>query len=215
MTRRLAAFAFALVLAPSLFGSSPGRAETAGYTVGPFRSGMKLADLRAAAWPAGSRLLCHGDSDLPAKLDSPPQGGIVLPPRYADTGLVPCALFAPDADGTWKMSTMDFAGAPATVWVLAVVDKAGSDPLMVQAKLDQPDSAFKATLAFVTGLLGPAQVANQGGSRWLGDSGDVLVGHTSAGGVDTVLTDKRLEKVVSDRIAATLPKKPATPKAAP
>jgi len=214
MTRRLAAFAFALAL--PLFGTSPGRAETAaGYAIGPFRSGMKLAELRAAAWPAGSRLLCRGDTDLPAKLDSPQQGGIVLPPRYADTGLVPCALFAPDADGTWKMTTMDFAGTPATVWVLAVVDTAGSEPLMVQAKLDQPDNSFKATLAFVSGQLGPAQVVNQGGSRWLSDSGDVLVGHTSAGGVSTILTDKHLETLVEQRTAATLPKKPAHHKAAP
>ncbi len=212
MTRRL--FAAAAVLALTLFGASPGRADTAGLEVGPFRPGMPLADLRHAGWPEGARLLCGGDTDLPAKIDSPPEGGIALPPRLTGSGLVPCALFAPGADGTWKFATADFAGTPARVWLLAIAETTGAAPRLVQTKLWQPDAAFDTTRAFVTAHLGPAQSTTPDGSRWTDATTEVLIGHVGTGGTKggilTILTDTRLEALARQRIEAVTPKpKPA------
>lgn len=210
MTRRFAAFA--LVLALPLLAASPGRAGTAGYDIGLVRPGMPLAELRHATWPKGARLLCNGDSDLPAKVDSPPEGGINMPPRLVGSGLIPCALFAPDAGGTWKMTMADFAGAPAGIWVLGVADKPGDEPRLVQAKLWQSGKAFKATVAFVTGRLGPASFATKEGSRWANADGEVIVGHTSKGGIYTIVTDKGLEAEVGKIMDKVLPA--AAPKGA-
>ncbi len=205
MNHRL--FAVAFLLALPLVTAAPARAEPAGYDIGLVRAGMPLAELRHAAWPGGARLLCGGDTDLPAKLDSPPQGGIVLPPRLAKSGLIPCALFAPDAHGTWKMgmASANFAGVPAGVWALAVVEKAGAEPVLFQAKLWQPDRAFKTTVAYVGSRLGRPLFATPSGSRWADDASEVLIGHLSSGGIYTVLTDRRLEPLVRQRMDAALP----------
>ena len=205
MSRRCFAFAAFLVL--FLVGAAvPGQAAAAGFDIGLVRAGMPLAELRHAAWPAGARLLCGGDADLPAKLDSPPQGGIVLPPRLAKSGLIPCALFAPDAKGTWKMARTDFAGAPAGVWALAIAVTPGAEPVVFQAKLWQAESAFKATVAYVTARLGRPEFAAPSGARWTNSTSEALVGHLSSGGIQTTLTDTSLEPQVDRRTSQGLPK---------
>ena len=201
MIRRPLAFAIILalsVLAP-LAQASADPAKAAGFDLGPFRSGMPLDDLRHFGWPAGSRLLCSGDADLPAHLVTPPRDGIMLPPRMAGRGIVLCALFAPDAAGNWSAHAMDFAGAPTQIWLLALADKeAGGAVRLVQAKLWQSEDAFKATVDFLTGRLGPADFANAYGARWAAADSEVIIGHQSTGGISTILTDKRLEAVIRE-----------------
>ncbi len=210
MTRRLSAFAALLAL--TLLGVSPVRAETAGFDLGLFRSGMPLADLRHAAWPAGARLLCSGDSDLPANMVSPPRDGIVLPQRLTDRGVIACALFSPNAEGAWALQTAEFAGGPAGVWVLAIAEKKGAAARLVQAKLFQPEDAFKATVAYVTGRLGPADFVNEHGARWSGVESETIIGHMSSGGISTILTDKRLEALVREQTGEGKPEAKSKPK---
>lgn len=196
MTRRLSALV--MILALSVSTSSPGRAESTGLDLGLLRSGMPLTELRQVSWPAGSRLLCSGDADLPANLVSPPRNGIVPPANLARQGVVLCALFAPDASGAWVPQTVDFAGAPAQIWLLTVAEKKGASPRLVQAKLGQAEDAFKATVDFVAARLGPADFLNTYGARWRTVDSEVIIGHQSTGGISTILTDKRLEAVVRE-----------------
>jgi len=195
MTRRLALPM--LVFALSLLGVSPGIAE--GFDLGLLRAGMPLVELRHAAWPTGSRLLCAGDANLPTTVKSAPGEGIELPPRAAGRGMVPCALFAAGSDGAWTPRMMAFGGIPARIWVLALVEKEGDEPRLVQAKLWQPDDAFAATLAFVTGRLGSPTSANDRGARWSNADSEAIIGHLSAGGIYTILTETHLEAVVRER----------------
>jgi len=204
MPRHLSALA--IILALSLFAAAPGRAETAGFDLGLIRTGMPLAELRHTIWPTGSRLLCSSDADLPANLVSPPREGIVLPERLAKNGVMACALFAANADGAWESKMIEFGGAPARLWVLALAEKAGGEARLVQAKLWQADEAFKTTVAFVTSRLGQGDFVNTHGARWSTDTSEAIIGHQSDGSISTILTDKRLEAQVTQRMGTEKPK---------
>jgi len=194
--------AFATILALSLFAAPPGRAGTSGYDLGLLRTGMPLADLRHAAWPTGSRLLCTGDADLPANLVTPAHERIDLPERLAKSGVVACALFAANAKGVWESKMIEFGGAPARLWVLALAETAGDEAHLVQARLWQAEEAYTNTVSFVTGRLGQGDYANKHGARWSTDTSEAIVGHQSDGGISTILTDKSLEKQVNQRLSS-------------
>ncbi len=199
-------FALMIGLALAVLAPRPGAAETAGYDLGLVRTGMKLEGLRKTAWPAGARLLCNGDTDLPTNIESPTRDGIVLPPRLDGLGIIPCTLFAPTADGTWKLKATEFAGAPAQLWALGVAAKEGGEVRVAQIKLWQSDDALKGTIDFITSRLGPPNSTHDNGANWSNDDCEALIGRLKSGGILVVVTDKRLEAEIRKRIDTAQPK---------
>ena len=195
-------FAAALLLA------APARAEPP-FEIGFLKLGMPLAQLRAEAWPAETKLLCSTDDDLPA-LDDDSRRAITLGPAATGAGIIPCALFGRDKDGSWRQRPIMVGGHPAGFWAMAIVQDSGGPPVVAEAQIRQAKEFFTDTVAYLTERAGPPKDANKYAAHWLSPTAELTVAHASSDAIITFLIDNQLHAVAKARL--TKPSKKNPPK---
>jgi len=204
LSGRFAIFGFAV----ALLLAAPARAEPQ-FEIGFLKLGMPLAQLRAEAWPAETRLLCSTDTDLPT-LDTESRHAISLGPAAAGAGIIPCALFGQDKDGSWHQRPITLGGHPAGFWAMAIVGDDGGPPVLAEAQIRQAKEFFADTVAYLTERSGPPRDANQYAAHWLSPAAELTVAHASSNAIITFLIDNRLNALAKARL--TQPSKKNPPK---
>lgn len=195
LSARLAVFGFFV----ALLCAGTARADDQRFDLGFLKPGMPLAELRAAAWPPGDRILCGEDTDS-VRIEKDSLAQVASRPWLAGTGVMACALFEKTKDGVWRLGTIMLGGNPATFWAMVVAPEAGAPPVLAEARMWQSNESFDSTVATLTGRLGPAGIANQFSAHWINDSYEVSVAHASGKGIITFLIDNRLRTLVTQRM---------------
>jgi len=193
LSGRFAVFGFAV----ALLLAAPARAEPQ-FEIGFLKPGMPLAQLRAEAWPAETRLLCGTDADLPP-LDA--ESRRIITPRLQESGasIIPCALYGKDAGGNWSQRPITLADHPAGFRAVAIIDESGA-PVLVEARIAQNKRYFDDTVAYLTERAGPPKDANQYAAHWLNADSELTVAHGVPDLAITFLIDRKLAALASARL---------------
>jgi len=195
MTRILAAGALLIMLAVSA------AAAEIPYGFAFARPGMTIDELRAAKLPAGHRLLCGGDKDLPASLSDRDRGVITMDPDLVRIGLTRCGVFAKDESGAWTARLLELAGNPANFWMLLITDEAGRQRL-AQINMRQRRESFATTLAVFTQSFGPPTRQDPLSAHWVNSSGEIAIVPSEPAGIYIFIVDNLLYELMTARMGA-------------
>ncbi|CAA7621269.1 hypothetical protein [Magnetospirillum sp. SS-4] len=164
--------------------------------------GMRLNQLRFAALPAGSRLICGRDQDKPAGAE---HAHLMLPGAMASAGIDRCAIFSDDGKGKWVIRPSQLSGIPTEFWFMAIEDEAGSQRIF-QIVARQPKDYFEKTAAFLSDRWGaPVQKAPYF-VRWVNGTQEGQMKEDDEG-VMIFLFDTRLFQLMESRMPKGKPRK--------
>jgi hypothetical protein len=189
----------ALLLAP------PAAAQTtrAPFDIGLAQIGMRLNQLRFAAWPANTRLVCSQDPDKPPGAERTP---LALPPAMVSAGVSRCALFVETVKDQWVPRPVVLAGTATEFWFLAILDEQGTERVF-QMTGRQPIEAFGRTVETLSQRWGAPTQKTAHFVRWLDGTVEAQIADDSEGTL-VFLFDTALHKLLDSR----MPKPPPKPK---
>lgn len=201
---RSLAFALALIAV-----AGPAAAQTAArpFDIGLAQIGMRLNQLRFAAWPANTRLVCSGDPDKPPGAEHTP---LSLPGAMVTARVNRCALFTESTKDRWVPRPVVLAGALTDFWFMAIEDDEGTERIF-QMTGRQPIEAFERTGTALVDRWGPPAQKTPHFIRWVNGSIEAQMADDSEGTV-IFLFDTALQKLLDSRMPHGKPKKPKEPK---
>ena len=197
--RPIALFVLALLLA-----AGPVAAQSSGkpYDIGLAQIGMRLNQLRFAAFPADTRLVCSQDQDKPPGAEHAPLG---LPGAMVTAKVVRCALFTEATPDHWILRQVPLAGTLAEFWFMAITDDNGSDRIF-QMTARQPREAFDKTAAALIERWGQPVLKTPHFIRWVSGSIEAQMADDNEGTV-IFLFDHKLHELLDSRMPKGKPKK--------
>ncbi|MBI3447128.1 MAG: hypothetical protein HY055_17615 [Magnetospirillum sp.] len=163
--------------------------------LGPAQIGMRINQLRYAALPANTRVICGWDEAKPAGVEKTP---LVMPGAMATAKVDRCALFADNGKDVWSPRPTMLAGVPTEFWFLTIEDESGSQRIF-QIVGRQPSDNFDKTAAALTERWGaPVQKASYF-ARWVSGSAEGQMKEDGEG-VMLWLFDTKLHALMESRM---------------
>lgn len=187
-----------------LLTASPAAAQSTGkpYDMGLAQIGMRLNQLRFAAWPADTKLVCSQDQDKPPGAEHAPLG---LPGAMVTAKVSRCALFTEAAKDHWILRLLPLAGTPADFWFMAIEDESGSDRIF-QMTARQSREAFDKTAAALIERWGAPVQKTPHFIRWVSGSVEAQMADDNEGTV-IFLFDNKLHQLLDSRMPKGKPRK--------
>ncbi|MDO8607416.1 MAG: hypothetical protein Q7R40_12840 [Phaeospirillum sp.] len=203
--RQISLFATAMLVMAALAAvGEPAAAQSSArpYDIGLAQIGMRLNQLRFAAWPPDTKLVCSQDQDKPPGAEHAPLG---LPGAMMTARVVRCALFNEVAKDRWVLRQVPLAGTLTEFWFMAIEDEAGSERIF-QMTARQPREAFDKTAAALTERWGAPAQKSPHFIRWVSGSVEAQMADDNEGTV-IFLFDNKLHQLLESRIPKGKPKK--------
>lgn len=156
---RLAALALSLLISlPALAADT-----TRPLDLGQAQLGMRLNQLRFAALPADTKLVCGWDPDKPAGVEKTP---LMMVGAMVTAKVDRCALFRDAGKAGWEPRPVSVGGVPTEMWFLTIEDEAGIQRIFQIVGRQEPDK-FPGTFAFLAERWGPPVQKVPYFVRWL------------------------------------------------
>ena len=193
----LAAFALLLLAEPATAQSSSRPLD-----IGMAQIGMRLNQLRFAAWPPNTKLVCSQDQDKPPGAEHAPLG---LPGAMMTAKVVRCALFTEAAKDQWIVRQVPLAGTLTEFWFMAIADDDGSERIF-QITARQPQEAFPKTSAAMIERWGTPVLKAPHFIRWVNGTAEGQMVDDNEGTV-IFLFDTKLHQLLDSRMPKGKPKK--------
>jgi hypothetical protein len=189
------AFTFVLVAAVLAAGSAAAADKLFGVDIA--KPGMRLAEFRYGAHPAGTKVACSRDPDQLAGVERTP---LALPKAMDKARVQRCALFALGKDGLWAPRPVDLAGTPSESWLMAIEDDDKVERVY-QVYLRQPHDVFPRTIAAFADRFGDPAERDQASARWHTPGFDVTTTQDNDS-VQVFMVDPRLQALMQARMEA-------------
>ncbi|TAN80077.1 MAG: hypothetical protein EPN20_00110 [Magnetospirillum sp.] len=192
------------VVATLLLASGSATAQSSGkpYDIGLAQIGMRLNQLRFAALPANTKLVCSQDRDKPPGAEHAPLG---LPGAMMTARVVRCALFSEVAKDQWVVRQVPLAGTLTEFWFMAIEDESGSERIF-QMTARQPREVFDTTAAALIERWGPPAQKTPHFIRWTSGTVEAQMADDNEGTV-IFLFDHKLHQLLDSRMPRGKPKK--------
>lgn len=193
-----------LLAALILIAARPVAAETPQrpFDIGLAQIGMRLNQLRFAAFPANTRLVCAQDQDRPPGADRTP---LALPAAMIAARVNRCALFTETGKDGWVQRQVVLAGTPADFWFMAIEDESGAERIF-QMTGRQPREAFDKTAAALIERWGPPALKTAHYIRWINGPIEAQMADDNEGTV-LFLVDTKMHQLLDSRMPKPKPKK--------
>jgi len=190
--------ALGLVLA-----SAPALAQSAKpYDIGMAQIGMRLNQLRFAAFPANTKLVCSSDQDKPPGAEHEPLG---LPGAMVAAKVNRCAVFTEAAKDQWTLRPVIVAGTLTDFWFMAIEDESGSERIF-QITARQPREVFDKTAKSLIERWGQPAQNTPHFVRWTQGTVEAQMADDNEGTV-IFLFDTKLHQLLDSRMPHGKPKK--------
>jgi hypothetical protein len=189
---RLAAVLSLLLLAA---GSALAADATRPLDLGQAQLGMRANQLRYAALPADTKLVCGWDAEKPPGVEKTP---LMMVGAMVSAKVDRCALFQDDGRNNWTPRPAQVGGIATELWFLTIEDEAGSQRIF-QIVGRQPPNAFNATAAFLTERWGAPVQKVPYFVRWLNGTNEGQMKEDGEG-VMIWLFDTRLHALMESRM---------------
>jgi len=172
------------------------------FDIGLAQIGMRLNQLRFAAFPANTRLVCAQDQERPPGADRTP---LALPGAMLAARVNRCALFTDAGKDDWVQRQVVLAGTPTDFWFMAIEDENGSERIF-QMTGRQPREAFDKTAAALIERWGPPALKTAHYIRWINGSVEAQMADDNEGTV-LFLMDTKMHQLLDSRMPKPKPKK--------
>ncbi|CCG42608.1 hypothetical protein [Magnetospirillum molischianum] len=172
------------------------------FDIGLAQIGMRLNQLRFAAFPANTRLVCSQDQERPNGADRTP---LALPSAMVAARVNRCALFTDAGKDNWVQRQVILAGAPTDFWFMAIEDETGAERIF-QMTGRQPREAFDKTAAALIERWGPPALKTPHYIRWINGSIEAQMADDNEGTV-LFLMDTKMHQLLDSRLPKPKPKK--------
>lgn len=183
--------------------AGPVGADTARpYDIGLAQIGMRLNQLRFAAFPANTKLVCASDQEKPPGAEHAPLG---LPGAMLTAKVNRCALFSEVTKDQWALRPVVVAGTLTDFWFLAIVDDDNSERIF-QITARQPREMFDKTAKALVERWGPPVQTSPHFVRWVSGSVEAQLLDDNEGTV-IFLMDTKLHQLLDSRMPHGKPKK--------
>jgi hypothetical protein len=148
--RRLACLLMALLTSLPAWAAD----TTRPLELGPAQIGMRINQLRYAALPVNTKVICGWDPDKPPGVEKTP---LMMVGAMVTAKVDRCAIFQDDGNNNWSPRPAQVGGVATDLWFMTIEDEAGSQRIF-QIVGRQAPNTFNATAAFLTERWGaPAQ----------------------------------------------------------
>jgi hypothetical protein len=164
--------------------------------------GMRLNQLRFAALPANSKLVCGRDQDKPQGAE---HTHLILPGAMMSAAVDRCAVFADDGKGKWTVRPVQLSGVPTEFWFMAIEDEGGIQRIF-QIVARQPKDYFEKTAAFLSERWGAPAQKTPYFVRWQNGTQEGQMKEDDEG-VMIFLFDTKLFQLMETRMPKGKPKK--------
>lgn len=155
---------FACLLVALLFSLPAFAADTTRpLELGPAQIGMRINQLRYAALPANTKLVCGWDPEKPPGVEKTP---LMMVGAMVTAKVDRCALFQDDGNNNWSPRPAQVGGVATDLWFLTIEDEAGSQRIF-QIVGRQAPNVFNATTAFLSDRWGAPVQKTPYFVRWL------------------------------------------------
>jgi len=193
-----------LLLAVTLgLAAGSAAAQSAGrpYDIGLAQIGMRLNQLRFAAFPPDTRLVCSQDQDKPPGAEHAP---LALPGAMVTAKVVRCALFTEAAKDNWILRQVPLAGTLTEFWFMAIEDDSGSERIF-QMTARQPRDVFDKTAAALIERWGQPVLKTPHFIRWVSGTVEAQMADDNEGTV-IFLFDTKLHQLLDSRMPKGKPR---------
>ncbi|MGE5503446.1 MAG: hypothetical protein ACM31L_03395 [Actinomycetota bacterium] len=186
----------ALVAAAAMAAGAAAAADKI-FGVDVAKPGVRLAEFRYGAHPAGTKVVCSGDPDQPAGVERTP---LTLPKSMDKAKVSRCALFALGKDGLWTPRPVELVGTPSESWLMAIEDDDRVERVY-QVYLRQPHDVFSRTVAAFVERFGDPAERDQANARWRTPAFDVMATQDKDS-VQVFMVEPRLQALMQARMEA-------------
>ncbi len=195
---------FLLFVAALLLTAGGAAAQSSGkpYDIGLAQIGMRLNQLRFAAFPANTKLVCSQDQDKPPGAEHAPLG---LPGAMVTAKVARCALFTEAAKDQWILRQVPLAGTLTEFWFMAIEDESGSERIF-QMTARQPREVFDKTAAALVERWGQPVQKTPHFIRWVSGTVEAQMADDNEGTV-IFLFDNKLHQLLESRMPKGKPRK--------
>ena len=163
--------------------------------LGQAQIGMRINQLRYAALPANTKVVCGWDDPKPPGVEKTP---LVMPGAMATAKVDRCALFQDNGKDQWSQRRAVLAGVPTEFWFLTIEDETGSQRIF-QIVGRQPSDNFDKTAAALTERWGPPAQKASYFARWVSGTSEGQM-KKDGEGVMLWLFDTKLHDLMESRM---------------
>lgn len=200
---------FLVTLAALLLSAATAEAaEPRPLDLGMAQIGMRLNQLRFAAFPANTKLVCGNDEPKPPGAERVP---LAVVSAMAAAKVDRCAIFSEDSKGQWALRPAVVAGKPVEFWFMSIEDEAGTQRIFQIVGL-QPREYFDLTAEYLVGRWGAPVQKIPHFVRWLNGTSEGQLSDDNEG-AHLFLFDTKLHQLLESRAPKGKPKKDAKPPA--
>jgi hypothetical protein len=192
------------ILLGLLLGSLPAWAAdtTRPLELGQAQLGMRANQLRYAALPANTRMICGWDADKPPGVEKTP---LMMVGAMVTAKVDRCAIFSDDGKNNWSPRPTSVGGVPTELWFMTIEDEAGVQRIF-QIVGRQDADKFPTTFAFLSDRWGPPVQKVPYYVRWLNGTNEGQM-KESEEGIMLWLFDTKLFALMESRMPRAKSKK--------